>query len=66
LAALPIRTHASTSADRRERVFDLAQAHRLSAYDATYLDLALQTGASLATFDRRLAAAADRAGVPTA
>jgi predicted nucleic acid-binding protein len=66
LGALPIRTHAATFADRRERLFDLGREHGLSAYDAAYLDLALQTGAALATFDRRLADAAKRAGVALA
>lgn len=63
LDALPIGTHPATFADRRERLFDLGREHGLSAYDATYLELALQTGAALATFDRRLAGAAARAGV---
>lgn len=66
LAALPIRTHARGFADRRDRLFDLAQDYGLSAYEATYLDLALQTGSALAIFDRRLAAAAERAGVALA
>jgi predicted nucleic acid-binding protein len=66
LGALPIQTHSATFADRRERLFDLGREHGLSAYDATYLDLALQTGAALATFDRRLADAADKAGVARA
>jgi len=29
--------------------------HQLTAYGATYLELALRTGSSLATFDRQLA-----------
>jgi predicted nucleic acid-binding protein len=42
------------------------QATRLgiSAYDATYLELAHRLGAELATFDARLAAAARAEGVP--
>lgn len=66
LGALPIHTHPATFADRRERLFDLGREHGLSAYDAAYLDLALQTGGALATFDRRLADAAERAGVTRA
>jgi len=34
----------------------------LTAYDATYLELALRTGSTLATFDTRLAAAMKQAG----
>jgi predicted nucleic acid-binding protein len=40
-----------------------ARQHDLSAYDATYLDLALQRRCALATLDARLAEAAQRAGV---
>lgn len=66
LSALPIRTHPARLGERRERLFDLAREHGLSAYDAVYLDLALETGGALATFDRRLASAAERAGVRAA
>ena len=42
----------------------LAEAHRLTAYDATYLELALRLGVPLATGDRNLTVAAREAGVP--
>jgi predicted nucleic acid-binding protein len=64
LDALPIRTEDASFADRKEQIFSLAREHELSAYDAAYLDLAIRRSAPLATFDRRLAAARDRAGVP--
>lgn len=41
----------------------LARAHRLTIYDAAYLELALRTGSSLATLDGRLAAAAAAEGI---
>ena len=41
----------------------LARAHRLSAYDAAYLDLALRRHLPLATRDTALARAAEAAGV---
>jgi predicted nucleic acid-binding protein len=41
----------------------LSAAHTLSAYDATYLALAISRGLSLATLDRKLAAAARKEGV---
>jgi predicted nucleic acid-binding protein len=53
------------STDRRrplEPIRLLARGHGLSAYDAAYLELALRLGVPLATLDRRLAAAARRAG----
>ena len=45
------------------RLMALARKHRLSAYDAAYLELAERAGAELATLDRRLAAAATDEGV---
>ncbi|WP_018938734.1 MULTISPECIES: type II toxin-antitoxin system VapC family toxin [unclassified Thioalkalivibrio] len=42
----------------------LARRFGLSAYDASYLALALQHSATLATLDQALVAAARRAGVP--
>lgn len=43
---------------------ELAERHRLSVYDAIYLDLALDLEASIATLDRDLASAAAAEGVP--
>lgn len=40
-----------------------AQTHDLTAYDACYIDLALQRGFALATLDARLAAQARRLGL---
>ncbi len=42
----------------------LARQHRLSIYDAAYLELASRLGHPLVTLDNRLAAATKRAGVP--
>jgi len=41
----------------------IAREHGLSAYDATYLELAIRTDAPLATLDKALRAAARKAGV---
>jgi len=62
LSALPILTDNAAPADRRELVMALAREYKLSAYDATYLDLALRISAVLATFDAKLAAAMRNAG----
>ena len=50
-------------AHREDTVMVLARKHRLSAYDATYLETALRRGDSLATLDRDLANAAAAEGI---
>lgn len=45
-------------------LFDLAQRHALTAYDAAYLALALKLRAPLITFDQKLADAARALGQP--
>jgi predicted nucleic acid-binding protein len=64
LDRLPIVTDAASIAERKPQVFALAREHGLSAYDATYLELALRLGAALFTFDVRLMRAQVKAGVP--
>ncbi|CCD30120.1 putative PilT protein domain protein [Candidatus Glomeribacter gigasporarum BEG34] len=62
LSYLPITTDDAAPASRRDQVMGLAREHKLTAYDATYLDLAFRNGAVLATFDVELAEAVCRAG----
>ena len=47
-----------------ESVLSLARRHRLSFYDAAYLELAQREGVALATLDQALARAATAEGVP--
>lgn len=47
-------------------VLDLARRHRLTVYDALYLELALRQGAALASLDAALLAAAQAEAVPVA
>ncbi len=61
LAELPIEE--SSLRRGSHAIIELAFAHSLSAYDASYLDLALTAAVPLATRDRRLAAAARAHGV---
>jgi len=61
--ALPIVEDAKRPHETQETILMLARAYQLTAYDATYLELALRTGRALATFDRKLAEAARSAGV---
>lgn len=63
LALLTITQDDLSPASRQPRVLDLGRMHSLSAYDATYLELAMRRATILATFDRKLAAAARTAGV---
>lgn len=63
LGQLPIAVDAVTPISRRDSVIELARRYGLSAYDASYLELAIRTGGPLATFDRNLAKAAKAAGL---
>ncbi|MDE2667196.1 MAG: type II toxin-antitoxin system VapC family toxin [Acidobacteriota bacterium] len=60
LRALPLRTDSEPGLDV---VFALARTHRLSIYDAIYLELAKRTGLALATLDDRLRQAALNEGL---
>ena len=60
LRRLPIVCPGDT--DDRE-VMALARTHRLTAYDASYLALAIREGCALASLDRRLNEAAAAEGV---
>ena len=62
LLELPIVIDAAEP-DAMGRACRLARDHELSAYDATYLDLAMRNRLALATFDTDLTLAAGRAGV---
>lgn len=63
LAALPILSDRRTAEASWSEGADLAQAHRLSVYDAAYLELAKRSGLPLATFDVDLSEAAKKEGV---
>ncbi len=62
LDALPITVDSWTPGDLQPEILRLGRLHVLTAYDATYLELALRTNSLLATFDRKLAAACRTAG----
>jgi predicted nucleic acid-binding protein len=62
LASLPVETDEET-ARVRGPVFRLARKHRLTVYDAIYLDLAMHRGIPLATRDNELRRAAQAANV---
>lgn len=64
LALLPIRADAETSNYAWGRTMRIAEAHRLSLYDAAYLELALRRSLALATLDTDLRSAARAENVP--
>ena len=64
LLVLPITVAGDSWLPRLLRLVAFAEAQELSAYDASYLDLALRFGLPLATLDSRLRDAATRVGVP--
>ena len=63
LAGLPILLEAPRGPTEWRTVLALAEKHRLTAYDAAYLDLTLRTGLPLASLDRDLLKAAKAEGV---
>ena len=65
LEALPIEIDPVSMSRTWGATLDLAVEHRLSAYDAMYLELALRMRLPLATLDRALTSAAEAAGVNT-
>ncbi len=63
LQALPITIDGETASRLWSATAQLAANHRLTAYDATYLELALRAVLPLATTDKSLIVAANNAGV---
>ncbi|HUY12875.1 MAG TPA: type II toxin-antitoxin system VapC family toxin [Terriglobia bacterium] len=63
LKALPVEIDTAVVPRAHTSIPPLARDYRLSAYDASYLELALFEGLPLATLDKQLRAAAERAGV---
>ena len=58
-----VETDGEGNQDALARILPLARAHRLTVYDALYLELAQRRGLPLATLDADLAAAARSVGV---
>jgi predicted nucleic acid-binding protein len=63
LAALPIALDAETSARAWDETLRLAEAWRLTTYDAAYLELAQRLALPLATLDAELRVAANGLGI---
>jgi predicted nucleic acid-binding protein len=59
LATFPINVDPETDRQAWDATLHLAEEHRLTLYDAAYLELALRRALPLATLDRHLRAAAE-------
>lgn len=66
LTWLPISIDAETDAYVWTTIVSIADRHRLTVYDAAYLELAARRGLALATLDKALRRAAVEAGVELA
>ena len=64
LRDLPITLDPETASQAWTATARLAEQHRLTLYDASYLELAQRLGLPLATLDRELRAAAGTLGIP--
>jgi predicted nucleic acid-binding protein len=62
LAALRIEVDPEIQDLAQPRILHLARQHQLSAYDASYLELAVRLDARLTSFDQRLLLAAEAVG----
>ncbi len=63
IALLDVQVEATSGVTTFARTLPLARTHRLTLYDAAYLELAERRGLPLATLDAKLAAAARAVGV---
>jgi predicted nucleic acid-binding protein len=64
LAVLPIAVDTQTPALAFDQILSLARNHKLTTYDAAYLELAMRLGVPLAARDDALEKAAQAVGVP--
>lgn len=63
LGLLPISIDTASPTTRRDAVLGLGRHHGLTAYDATYLELAMRMRRPLASFDQHLVKAAQAVGI---
>jgi len=64
IAELPIMIEQEPPERMMKEILALAREHKLSTYDALYLDLAMRKGLPIATLNNGLIAAAKRSQVP--
>ncbi len=63
MAALPVDVDRDSIDQVWRKTYQLAVAHKLTIYDAAYIELALRLGVALATFDKALIYAAHECGI---
>jgi predicted nucleic acid-binding protein len=63
---LPLHVDNTNNSDWMQRIALLSRQHMLTAYDATYLELAIRKSSPLATQDRQLIKAAKSSGIAVA
>ncbi len=61
--SLPIRTDDMPPHQTCDRILAIARQHQLTAYDATYVELAVRESAALATFDTAIRRCAPQLGL---
>ena len=64
LDELPINIIQESPGRMFKEIFTLGREQNLSSYDASYLDLAMRKGLSIATLDKKLIAAANQCQIP--
>jgi len=64
ITGLPITIESEPFERIMREILSLARKHRLSTYDASYLELAMRKGLPIATLDSHLRTAAKRSRVP--
>jgi predicted nucleic acid-binding protein len=64
LTELPIIVEQESPERMIKEILALARKHKLSSYDASYLDLAMRKGLPIATLDKNLITAAKQSKVP--
>ncbi len=64
IGKLPIETDFASESNALGTLLELAREYEITVYDASYLELSLRHGIPLATLDKKLIAAAQRAGIP--
>ena len=64
LENLPIHVDSQTANQSFSRIMTLAREYKLSSHDASYLELAIREGLPIASLDKSLLKAANKADVP--